>query len=173
MHTTTTTTTHNHEQSALRALELICLGDTGPAVDEVIHPDSVNHRGGGGMPRGPAGFRQIVRWINAAFADVSITPEDVIARDDKVVARTRFRGLHVGPFQGIPPTHRTIEFDQIHIWRLEDGRIAEHWACMDELTGLRQMGAALPQPRTQPATALANCKRGAPQVTNSRNGRTT
>jgi steroid delta-isomerase-like uncharacterized protein len=135
-----TTTTHN-EEIALRSLELINGGDTGPAVEEVIHPESIFH----GRPGGPGAFRQLVRGLNAAFADLSITAQDVIASGDKVVARTRFKGLHVGPFRGIPPSHHTIEFDQIHIWRLEDGLIAESWACMDELTGLRQMGVALPQ----------------------------
>ena len=75
---------------------------------------------------------------------ISITPEDVIACDDKVVARTRFSALHVARFKGIPPTNRTIEFDQIHIWRMQDGLVAESWACADEVSGLRQMGVALP-----------------------------
>jgi predicted ester cyclase len=138
-----TTTQSTNVDAALRSLELICSGDAGPAVDDVIHPDFVNHRPG--APRGgPDGFRDVVRWLAAAFAEISITPEDVIACDDKVVARTRFKALHVGPFKGIPPTNRTIEFDQIHIWRMQDGLVAENWACADEVSGLRQMGVALP-----------------------------
>ncbi len=141
----TTTKTHTNETTALRALELISQGNAGPAVDEVIHPNCVNHRAPGGT--GPDGFRDIVAWLGAAFADLSITPEDVISSGDKVVARARFRGLHVGPFNGIPASQKTIEFDQIHVWRIDDGLIAEHWACMDELSGLRQMGLDLPGPR--------------------------
>jgi predicted ester cyclase len=138
-----TTTQSTNADAALRSLELICNGDTGPAVDDVIHPDFINHRPG--PPRGgPDGFRDVVRWLGAAFAEISITPEDVIACHDKVVARTRFKALHVAPFQGIPPTNRTIEFDQIHIWRMQDGLVAENWACADEVSGLRQMGVALP-----------------------------
>jgi predicted ester cyclase len=138
-----TTTTHTNEAIALRSLELISNGDSGPAVDEIVHPDAVNHRAPEGAPDGPDSFRNVVRWLHAAFADLSITPLDVITSADKVVARTRFKGLHVGPFQGIPPTNRTIAFEQIHIWRIADGLIAEHWACMDEVTALRQMGAEL------------------------------
>ena len=139
-----TTTTSTNADTALRALALICNGDAGAAVDGVIHPDFVNHRSG--SPRGgPDGFRDVIRWLGAAFADISITPDDVIACADKVVARTRFKALHVGPFNGIPPSNRTIEIDQIHIWRLQDGLVVENWACMDELSGLRQMGVALPK----------------------------
>jgi predicted ester cyclase len=138
-----TTTTHTADV-AVRSLELINQGDTGPAVDEVIHPGIVNHRSSGLGPGGRDGFRQVVRWLNAGFGDLAITPEDVIAQDDKVVVRTRFHGLHVGRFQGVEPTQRTVEFEQIHIFRLEDGLVAEHWMCMDELVALRQIGVALP-----------------------------
>jgi predicted ester cyclase len=138
-----TTTTNTNVDAALRSLELIGNREAGAAVDDVIHPDFVNHTGRD--PRGgPEGFRDVVRWLGAAFAEISITPEEVIVCGDRVVARTRFKALHVGPFKGIPPTNRTIEFDQIHIWRMENGLVAESWACMDEVSGLRQMGVALP-----------------------------
>ena len=138
-----TTTSRTNPEVALRSLELISLGDSGPAVDELVHAEAVNHPRPGDT-RGPDGLRQVVRWLNATFADIAITPQDVIEQDDKVVVRTRFSGLHVGPYMGIAPTRRTIEFDQIHVFRLEDGLVAEHWACMDELSALRQMGVAVP-----------------------------
>jgi predicted ester cyclase len=118
--------------TVLRSLELICSGDAGRSVDEIVHRDFVNH-GPRGARRGPDGFRDVIRWLGAAFADISITPQDLIACGDKVVARTRFKALHVGPFRDIPPTNRTIQLDQIDIWRIEDGLIAEHWACMDDV----------------------------------------
>ena len=152
-----TTTTNTNVDVALRALALICSGDAGPAVDDVIHPDFVNHRPGSPR-RGPEGFRDVIRWLGEAFADISITPDDLIACGDKVVARTRFKALHVGPFNGIPPSNRTIEIDQIHVWRTQDGLIAENWACMDELSGFRQMGITLPS-KTDTSTPVTNLAR--------------
>jgi predicted ester cyclase len=140
-----TITTRSNQQTALRALELICAGDTGPSVEDLIHPACVDHRHSGRSPGGRDGFRAVVRFLSSIFADISITPLDVIAEGDKVVARTRFSGLHVGAFGAVAASHRTIECDQIHIWRLEDGLIAEHWMCMDEVGSLRQMGAAVPE----------------------------
>jgi predicted ester cyclase len=140
------TTTNTNVDAALRSLELVCSGDAGPAVDDVIHPEFVNHRAAA-VRGGPEGFRDLIRWLGAAFADISITPQDVITSGDKVVARTRFRALHVGPFNGIPATNRTIALDQLHIWRIEDGLIAEHWGSMDELSGLNEMGVDLPKAR--------------------------
>jgi predicted ester cyclase len=147
----TATTTHTTDV-ALAALSLISNGDTGPAVDRFIHPDSINHRGSGQAPGGRDGFRRIVGWLNSGFADLSITPQDVIAGNDKVVVRTRFTGLHVGTFQGVAPTQRTVDCEQIHIFRIEDGMVAEHWMCMDELAAFSQIGVDVPQhrPSTKP-----------------------
>jgi predicted ester cyclase len=135
-----TTATPTTTDVALATLELISRGDTGPVVDQFIHPDSINHRGSGQAPGGRDGFRKVVGWLNSAFADLSIIPQDVIASDDKVVVRTRFTGLHVGSFQGVAPTQQTVDCEQIHIFRIEDAMVAEHWMCMDELAAFSQIG---------------------------------
>lgn len=136
--TNTTTATESNTQTALRFLELICNADTGPAVEDVVHPDYVNHHM---SLRGHDGFREIVERVNTTFADVKQEPLDVIANDDRVVARTRMTALHVGDYQGIAPTNRTIEMSQVHIWRIEDGRVIEHWPQLDQAGAMRQMGA--------------------------------
>jgi predicted ester cyclase len=141
----TTATTHTTEV-ALASLRLISEGDTGSAVDQFIHPHCIDHRGSGHGPGGREGFREVVGWLNSGFADLSIVPQDVIASDDKVVVRTRFTGLHVGTFQGVAPTQRTIDCEQIHIFRIENGMVAEHWMCMNELAALSQIGVDVPQP---------------------------
>jgi steroid delta-isomerase-like uncharacterized protein len=132
------TLTTEAPQTALRYLELVRTRDDGPAVESVIHPEYIHHRFG---LRGPDGFRELVRRINVTFADVSVTVADVIADGDRVAARTRMKALHVGPFQDHPASNRTIEVDQVHIWRLEDGLVAEHWFFTDEMSLLRQIGA--------------------------------
>jgi predicted ester cyclase len=142
MNTTATTTA---AEVAIATLELISQGDTGPAVDRVIHPECVDHRGPGRRPGGRDGFRQMVSWLNAGFADLAITPQDIIASDNKVAVRTRFTGLHVGMFQGVAPTQRTVDCEQIHIFRVENGMVAEHWMCMDELAAFSQIGVDVPQ----------------------------
>jgi predicted ester cyclase len=136
--TTPTTATEPNSRVALRFLDLVCNADTGSAVEDVVHPDFVNHHL---KLRGHDGFRELVRRINTTFADVDQEPLDVIAEEDRVVARTRMTALHVGDYQGIAPTNRTIEMNQVHIWRIQDGRVIEHWPQLDEAGALRQMGA--------------------------------
>ena len=51
---------------------------------------------------------------------------------DRAAVRVRFRGLHVAPYAGLEPSGRTIQWDELHVWRLEGGRVTEHWASQDE-----------------------------------------
>ena len=62
-----------------------------------------------------------------------------------MVIRATMRGRHVGaagPLAGPPVTNREFAVQHIHIFRVSDGRIAEHWACRDDLGQLGPAGAA-------------------------------
>ena len=84
--------------------------------------------------------RRIVDRFRAAFPDVHYTVEDQIAEGDKVVVRYRFRGTHLGAFQGMPPTGKQVTYTGILIYRIVDGKIAEQWTEFDLLGFLRQLG---------------------------------
>jgi len=77
--------------------------------------------------------------LTAAFPDLRIDVEDVIAEGDRVVVRLRFRGTHLGPFQGMEPTGRSVEFGAIRIYRLVEGLVVETWAHQDSLGLVRQL----------------------------------
>jgi predicted ester cyclase len=66
--------------------------------------------------------------------------EDEICEGDKVVARVTMHGHHVGEFLGRPPTGKEFAVKQIHIWRLEDGKVIEHWSVRDDLGQAFQLG---------------------------------
>ena len=83
--------------------------------------------------------------IADAFPDFQVTIEDLIAEDDRVVARTTERGTHVREFEGIPATGRSFEVDEVNIFRFENGKVAEVWQISDQLGYLTQLGL-LPQP---------------------------
>jgi len=45
-------------------------------------------------------------------------------------------------FRGVAtPTNGRFSVEHIHISRLEDGRIAEHWVVRDDLAMMQQLGA--------------------------------
>ena len=116
------------------------------AVDELTAPDFVPHSWPGVQP-GVEGLKQAQRRVSAGLEDARMTIEDVIAEGDKVVVRLISHGRHAGEFMGMPASGKEYDISEIHIFRIADGRVAEHWRDADMLGMLRQIGA-MPEPAT-------------------------
>jgi predicted ester cyclase len=85
--------------------------------------------------------------FEAGFPLYELIAEDMIAEGDKVVVRATFRGTHKGEFAGVPATGIDVEMPLIIIYRIEDGKIAEHWMQADVMGLMQQLGA-LPTPES-------------------------
>ncbi len=96
------------------------------------------------LPPGFEGFRQVGIMMNTAFPDVVVTEEDLIAAGDKIVERSSAVGTHKGPMMGAAPTDKKVEWSEIHIYRLRDGKIVEHWAEIAMMELLQQVGVLPP-----------------------------
>ena len=84
--------------------------------------------------------------IGAAFPDMQLTIEDMIAEGDKVVVQGDFSGTHQGEMFGIPATGKRVIQTSIFIFRLVKGEIVEGWYATSDLDLMRQLGA-LPAPQ--------------------------
>jgi predicted ester cyclase len=122
----------------------ISRGDEAVAA-RIIHPDFVDHTNPPGMQHGLAGHKAIVSLFRTAFPDQWWQIEDLIAEGDKIVARTTMTGTHQGDFFGISATGRSVTLKGIHIMRVADGRVIEHWGSNDDLGMMRQLGV-IPEP---------------------------
>jgi steroid delta-isomerase-like uncharacterized protein len=91
--------------------------------------------------QGREGLAAEAEYWFAAFPDASVSVEDLIAEDDRVVARVSATGTHQGEFMGTPPTGRQISVEEIDIFRIENGMIAEIWPAPDIVRMLMQIGA--------------------------------
>ena len=111
------------------------------AVDELVADDFIPHTWGA-MARGRDGLKQAMERVARGLADVSMTVEDVIAEGDRVAVRLTSHARQVGEFMGMPPSDREYTIGEIHIFRVRDGRIAEHWHQADFLGMMKQLGAA-------------------------------
>ena len=110
-------------------------------ADEIYAPDYVGHDPSNPEEvRGLQAAKQAAADYRRAFPDLRVTVEDLIAEGDKVAARLRVRGTHLGDLNGIVPTGRRVDFTGIVISRVEGGRIAEDWANFDDLGMMRQLG---------------------------------
>lgn len=111
-------------------------------VDELLHPEYVNHSPGSpDQPRGREGVKAVVRALRAAFPDLAYTIEDLVVGPDAVAVRATMRGTHLGDFFGLPASGRTFAVQQMTIERFRDGRIIAHHRLTDEASLLRQLGA--------------------------------
>jgi hypothetical protein len=68
-----------------------------------------------------------------------------------VVTCGKFTATHLGEFQGLPPTGKQISLSIMHIDRVANGKIVEHWGQGDALGLMQQMGIVfLPSPKLLP-----------------------
>jgi predicted ester cyclase len=111
-------------------------GFPGP-IDPFIADDYVGHLGGATMDS--AELERAERALVRAFPDLQHSIGELLAEGDRVVLRVTCRGTHRGEFQGIGPTHRSIEFTGIVIYRVAGGKIAESWGELDFLRLMRQL----------------------------------
>jgi predicted ester cyclase len=119
--------------------ELFDKGDM-DAADELIHPDFVNHEAPPNNPQGPEGLKETVTWLRGLWGPMHAQIEDEICEGDNVVARVTVHGRHMGEFLGRAPTGKEYAVEHIHIWRLEDEKVIEHWSVRDDLGQALQLG---------------------------------
>lgn len=97
------------------------------------------------------GYNAVMQYgtmMFAAFPDGKHILEEVIAEGDKVVTRGIFQGTHRGELMGIPPTGKQVTFAVVHIDRLKNGKIVEHWGQGDVRELMQQLGIVFfPSPK--------------------------
>ena len=120
-------------------------------VDEVLSPEFEDHDLPPGLPQGREGVKALISSVRSAFPDLKNTIVRQIAEGDVVVNHIRVTGTMTGDFMGMEATGTSAAWDAIHIVRLRDGRIAEHWAVQDQLGMLQQLGLAPAPPSAKAA----------------------
>ena len=129
---------------ARRFVQEIFLEGRAESVEELLSDDFTPHRWGS-TGAGKAELIAAIERVSAGLADASMTIEDVIAEGDRVAVRLTSRATQVGPFMGLPPSGKSYEIGEIHIFRILDGKVVEHWHQADFLGMMRQLGALPPQ----------------------------
>jgi steroid delta-isomerase-like uncharacterized protein len=133
---------------ARRVMDEVLNGRKLDLLDDLAVSDYIEHNPLPGQGTGIEGLRDRYTMVLGAF-DPHFTIDDIIAETDKVVLRWTASGTHVGAFPGMPRTGRTYRNTGIEIWRVENGRLAEHWDVVDVFGQLMQLGL-LPQPEGVP-----------------------
>jgi predicted ester cyclase len=109
-------------------------------IDELVEPDAQIRTPLPIEATGQQLLKEVFGRLHRAFPDLRVNVEDVIAEGDKIVSRNSVTGTHQGEYMGIPPTGKSVTYNEIFIARFANGRIAETWGVVDVLSQMRQLG---------------------------------
>ena len=107
------------------------------AERQIVAANVVDHNPGSGGARGLDAHHATLTAVRAAFPDMHMKLDLLVAEGDKVTARWTASATHLGDFYGMPPTAKRVEFTGMNILRIADGQIAEIWA-IEDIAGLMQ-----------------------------------
>ena len=124
-----------------RIVEAINSGNL-TTIDEVFSPSYVDRTPFPGSTPDREGYKQSLTKFRAAFPDFRYTIDDEIVAGDKLVHRLTGRGTQKGEFQGVPATGKQATWSEIHIGRVVNGKVVEHWGLLDQLGMMQQLGLA-------------------------------
>ena len=124
-------------------------------ADELMAEDYLEHaiapfgQAEPGRVNGPAAVRQTTQWLLAQFPDLQMTIEAIVAEGDMVAVRVLSEETNLGPLNGVvPPTSKRFEARQSHWFRIQEGKLAEHWATREDLVAMLQLGVVQPPGRS-------------------------
>ena len=91
--------------------------------------------------RGHAALREAVERAHAGFEGFQEEVKSVVADDERVVVHFTIKGRHTGPWGPLAASGKPVAFDEIVIMTVRDGKVVHQVGVIDNLTGLRQVGA--------------------------------
>jgi C-1 hydroxylase len=110
--------------------------------DELMDEAGTLSVGGVTISCSPVATKAIVEHWVGGFPDYTFELLDLVAEGDRVVARMPWTGTHTGPVLDLAPTGRRVRVDEIVIFRIAGGRIAQAWEVWDERSMRRQLDAS-------------------------------
>ena len=115
------------------------------AIDfnRLVHADVTNHQPDREPEHGIDAFRRAIEGVMRAVPDSAWKTLRLLAEADFVVCHNTWTGTYGAPaFRGVTtPEGNRFSVEHIHIYRLAEGKIAEHWVVRDDLGMMQQIGA--------------------------------
>ncbi|MEP6561921.1 MAG: ester cyclase [Nakamurella sp.] len=112
------------------------------AAFDLVAEDFIQHAA---APQGRAGMRQIALILDHDLGSPEIRIHHLVAAGDLVSVHLDLVGTHTAStsplLQAVPATGKPIVWTFMHLFRVSNAMIAEHWACRDDLGLLVQLGA--------------------------------
>ncbi len=97
--------------------------------------------------RGPDIWRLVKRWMTESFDERTADLHLVAAEGDRVIVWLTLHATHIGSgfpwLEGRAASGRRIAWRQVHIFRVHDEAVLEHWAVRDDLRVLESIDATM------------------------------
>jgi predicted ester cyclase len=106
------------------------------AIDKYHSPKLTN-----GTGKTVDSFKKYLTALFSGFPDLHVKIEHILAENDLVLVFLNFVGTHKGEFNGRQPTNKPVTIRSADLYRIENGKIVEHWDVVDQLDLLKQTGA--------------------------------
>jgi steroid delta-isomerase-like uncharacterized protein len=136
----TTQSIDANKELVRRFVQEIFVDGNADAVDELVSEDFVPHTWPStGDGRGD--LKRAIERVSKGLSDAAFTIEDMIAEADRVAVRLTAGARQTGEFMGIPPSGKSYTIGEIHIFRIRDGKVSEHWHQFDSMGMMSQLGA--------------------------------
>jgi steroid delta-isomerase-like uncharacterized protein len=108
------------------------------ALNELMLEDYIQHNPLVGQGR--KGFQEFFgAWFKAS-PDFRFDLKQIVSEGDKVWVYGTYSGTQRGDWLGIPATGKAYKFDAVDIFRVQDGKLAEHWDVLDVYSLFKQLG---------------------------------
>lgn len=79
---------------------------------------------------------QFFASVSAAFPDCELNIDNLMVKGDKVMARYTISGTHQGDFMGLAPSHQRVTIAGLDVFRLDKGKVVEHWDAAHQISVL-------------------------------------
>jgi predicted ester cyclase len=85
-------------------------------------------------------LRDHIAQAEEGLPEYELVAEDMIAEGDQVAVKARLIGTHLGTYNGIPATGKPVDIPFHITYKIENGKIVDHWMVFDTLVFLQQLG---------------------------------
>ena len=97
------------------------------AIDDFVGARFTDHSMPPEVGSGRDALKQMLGMYINAFPDLQVEPLTLMTEGNLIALRVRVQGTHKGEFMGIAPTGKRIDIQEMHMGRVRDGKIVEHW----------------------------------------------
>lgn len=108
-------------------------------MDEIYCDEFAWHFICGIEGQGREQMKEFIKGHRHSFPNWTERVVDIVAEGDRIVTRYQSTGTHEGDFMGIAATGKKISVNEVSIYRMKNGQIAEQWGFPDGLSVVQQL----------------------------------